>query len=337
MATWGSSVVDSAGVDTWSLCWYLGEGSPAHRAVEALATDPAPRSRMVPEAVANHRVGFFAGSRLLFAEGHPCEDGLAGPAEMHAAFDAVVTGLADRGVGVPLRDSRLVGGPAAADRVSGEGFAGVRRLDSTVDLRFDDPLDGLAALAGVASLPLARMKTETIREVGGSRVETVYFLGTSGKRVLGRWYDKGVESGSAGRGLHIRPEDQRRFPKQARLTLDAVTSGSYARTAFVRRFEPLWRASKGVRVGGVVEVAQRIGELVDEGVMSPAEAKAAASYLLLQKVGGCGQSQRQERRDRAAARRHGLVLADGVLDQVDVDLGEVLERALDSEAWGAQG
>jgi hypothetical protein len=192
-------------------------------------------------------------------------------------------------------------------------------------------------LAGVASLPLPRVKTQVIREVGGRRVETVYFRGTSGKRVLGRWYDKGIESGTAGRGLHIRPEDQRRFPKQARLSLDAVASGTYVRDAFVRRFEPLWRAAKGVRVGGATELAERIAELLDEGEITPAEAKAVAGYLLLEGVGGCRQSRAQEYRDRARCRRHGLVLADGVLDQVDVDLGEILERALDSDAWGAQG
>jgi hypothetical protein len=32
-----------------------------------------------------------------------------------------------------------------------------------------------------------------------------------------------------------------------------------------------------------------------------------------------------------------LVLADGVDDQVEVDLSEVIEAALDSSAWGAQG
>jgi hypothetical protein len=221
--------------------------------------------------------------------------------------------------------------------VGGTGFGGIRRLDSTVDLAFDSPAEGLAALAGVAALPLPRVKTQVIREVGGRRVETVYFRGSSGKRVLGRWYDKGIESGLAARGLHVRPEDQRRFPKEARLDLEAVASSTYVRDAFVTRFAPLWRAAKGIKVAGVMELAQRLAEMQDEGLISPSEAKRIAGHLVLDAADAQRQSRSQCYKDRAAARAHGLVLADGVLDEVEVDLGEVLERAFDAECWGAQG
>jgi hypothetical protein len=219
----------------------------------------------------------------------------------------------------------------------GCGFAGIRRLDSTVDLRFDSPAEGLAALAGVAALPLPRVKTDVIREVGGRRVETVYFKGSSGKRVLARWYDKGIESGDARRGFHVRPEDQRRFPKEARLDLEAVASGTYVRDAFVQRFSPLWRAAKGIKVGGPTELAQRLRELQEEGVISPAEAKSMAGFLVLEHGEANFQSRATRYRDRARCRDQGLVLADGVLDEVEVDLGEVLERAMDSAAWGCSG
>lgn len=292
----------------------------------------------MPESVAGHRVGFFPGSRLLFAEGHPRPDGLAGADDLPTAFDLVAEGLCDRGVLPPPFRLRPIGGPGfVRPVVGGTGFAGIRRLDSTVDLTFDDPSEGLAALAGVAALPLPRCKTQVIREVGGRRVETVYFRGSSGKRVLGRWYDKGVESGATGRGLHVRPEDQRRFGKEGRLDLEAVASSTYVRDAFVRRFEPLWRAAKGVKVGGVMELAQRLAELQDDGEITPAEAKRIAGHLVLDAANCHRQSQRQIYRDRASARAHGLVLADGVLDEVEVDLGDVLERALDSSAWGCEG
>lgn len=332
-------MVKAAGVDTWSVCWYLQEGSKRHRAVEAMATERAPRSRLIPEKIEGHRVGFFPGSRLLFAEGHPNPEGLAGSDQLVPAFDRLVEGLRDRGIEPPSYRSRPQAyGLGKETRALGDsGFAGIRRLDSTVDLAFENPAEGLAALAGVAALPLPRVKTQVIREVGGRRVETVYFRGSSGKRVLGRWYDKGLESGRLGRGLHVRPEDQRRFPKEARLDLEAVASSTYVRDAFVRRFEPLWRAAKGVKVGGVMELAQRLAELQDEGEITPGEAKRIAGHLVLDAAEAQRQSSRQCRRDRADARRHGLVLADGVLDEVEVDLGDVLERALDSEAWGCSG
>lgn len=257
--------------------------------------------------------------------------------ELPAVLDSLTEELADRGVLPPVNKLSTRHAPAGPRPEFGSGFGGVRRLDSTVDLSFDDPVQGLAALAGVAALPLPRVKTQVIREVGGRRVETVYFRGSAGRTVLGRWYDKGIESGDAARGCHVRPEDQRRFAKDARLTVDAIASGTYVRDAFVKRFEPLWRASKGVKVGGVIELAQRLVELQEEGDITPAEAKAIGGHLLLETVGGQRQSRSQCYKDRARARDHGLVLADGILDHVEVDLGEVLERAMDAEAWGGQG
>jgi hypothetical protein len=314
--------------------------------MEALATERGPRSMMLPEAVAGHRVGWFPGSRMLFAEGHPSPEGLCRADALPIVLKNIGDQLADRGILPPRFRLAPRSKPwwtgsevrqVVLPTIGGVGFAGVRRLDSTLDISFRDPAEGLAVLAGVAALPLPRMKTTIKREVGGRRVETVYFHGSGGKRVLGRWYDKGVESGSAARGMLVRPEDQRRYPKQSRLDVEAIASSSYVRDAFVQRFEPLWRASKGVKVAGSIELAQRLKELVEEGELSASEAKSMAGYLILEQAGANFQSRRTRYRDRARCRDHGLVLADGVLDQVEIDLGEVLERAFDSEAWGCQG
>lgn len=324
-------MVRGAGVDTWSVCWFLQEGSSPLRSIENLATEKASRAALLPEKIAGHRVGWFPGSRMLFAEGHPSEDGLTGAEGLLAAFEQVSEGLADRGLVPPShRLTRPVG-------ERGDGFGGVRRLDSTVDLRFDRAVDGLAALAGVAALPLPRSKTKIIRESGGRRVETVYFHGHRGKRVLGRWYDKGIQTGEASRGAWVRPEDQRRFGAAGRLPLEVVAESSYVRDAFVRRFEPLWRASKGVKVAGVTELAARLGEMVHAGEVKPSTAKALAGHLVLEAGGVEVQARSTRLGDRARCRDLGLVLADGVLDEVEVDLGAVLEEALDSDAWGAQG
>ena len=332
--------VSAAGVDTWSVAWYLREESPAVAAMERLATERAARSRLLPETVAGHRVGWFPGSRMVFAEGRPGgEEGLCDPGDLPGVARLLAESVRDRGVSLPRHDYHPNGVPDGALRRSpvlgGSGFAGVRRLDSTVDLSFDSPGSGLAALSGVASLPMPRVGKKVQREVGGRRVETVWLLGSSGRSVLGRWYDKGVESGSHRRGLRIRPEDQRRFAKDARVPVDVVAETSYVRDSFVRRFEPLWQASKGVMVGALTDLADRVVELVEEGEMTPGEGKSALAHLVLDSG---GQERLQSRatwyRDRAVCRRHGLVLADCDEDRVSVDLGEVLEEALEAECWG---
>ena len=334
-------MIEAAGVDTWSVAWYLREGSAGHRAIEALATERAPRSRLIPEQVEDHRVGWFPGTRLLFAEGHPSPGGLAKADQLPDAFQRLSEALCDRGVLPPTHrlaplQKVSADGLVTLPVLGGSGFAGVRRLDSTVDLHFDDPLKGLCALAGVAALPLARMQTEIRREAGGRRVETVYFRGYAGKQVLGRWYDKGWKE-HGHRGSWVRPEDQRRFTAQARPPVEALATTSYIRDSFVRRFEPLWRASKGVKVGGATELAKRLAELVDQGAISPTAATRIAGHLVLDAAGCQRQSQRTVLRHRADARNHGLVLADGILDDVEVDLGDILERAMDSDSWGSQG
>lgn len=332
------SVIESAGVDTWSLCWYLSDESAPCKAIEELATEPAARSKLLPDEVAGHRVGWFPGSRMLFAEGHPGGDGLCKGSDLEPAFSALLEGLRDRGV---MPESRTVTLPRKlydGGRLHhGIGFGGVRRLDSTVDLAFQDPLEGLAVLGGVAALPMPRMKTKLMREAGGRRVETVWFHGHGGKRVLGRWYDKGIESGGAARGNWVRPEDQRRYSVGSRLPLEAVASASFVRDAFVKRFEPLWKAAKGVTVGGAIKLAEKLGQLQEEGVITAGEAKRIAGHLLLDTADAHRQARSTVLGDRAAARKLGLVLADGVVDEVEVELDQVIERALDSSAWGAQG
>ena len=331
-------MIEAAGVDTWSVCWYLGEGSPAHKAIDALATVPAARSKLIEDEVSGHRVGWFPGSRLLFAEGHPSTQELCKADALPGALDDLREDLADLGILPPAADVRSVWSPGGFRLPDGgTGFGGVRRLDTTVDMSFDRPSEGLAALAGVAALPLPRVKTQVIREVGGRRVETVYLRGSAGRTVLGRWYDKGVESGDARRGCHIRPEDQRRFAKDARLPVDVVAQPSFLRDTFVKRFEPLWRASKGVKVGSPGELGDRLIELQEEGEVSSREAVTLAGHLLLDSCEAQRQSRATHFRHRARCRDLGLVLADGVNDQVEVDLGEICERAMDSAAWGAEG
>ena len=135
--------VEECGVDTWSVSWYLAEGSPGERAMEALATIPTRRGamsgrgcprtpgRMVPSLSAGVRRG---------AAGR----GFVGPAERSVAHGRASRGSAWR--------SRLrLDKRKAADRWYGDGSryrrpgrAGVRRLDVTANVGFEKAGEGLS-------------------------------------------------------------------------------------------------------------------------------------------------------------------------------------------------
>ncbi len=335
-ATSGHSVptVRQAGVDTWSPCWYVQEASAAESAMNALATIPAPQSRLLPEKIEGHTVGWFPGSRLVFAEGHPGGDRLGSPDDLPNVLCSLERSIKDFGIPLPGRRTRSIWrGDQTADRLP--GFAGVRRCDATVDLQTASSADGLAILAGVAAVAreLASGQAEVRYAASRRAIETVTFRGHSGKRILGRFYDKGIEAGTAPRGRLIRPEDQRRYQRQNRRDVEELSS-AYVRGKFRERFAPLWRATKGVTVAGPVIFATKLLDLQEEGHLTHRQAEDLAGFALLETAGAYRGPSRTRRRRRAALRDHGLVLAaDELADEVEVDLHAALEEALETDAW----
>jgi hypothetical protein len=220
-----------------------------------------------------------------------------------------------------------------------EGFAGIRRLDATVNVAMGSRAEGLASLAGIAACVRdAPGKAEVF--YGPDRgVETVVLRGHAGKRILGRWYDKGLEATLAPRGRLVRAEDQRRWPKNDRRTVEDC-DGVALRAGFQRRFYPLWKASKGVIVAGPVVIAEKLLDAVEAGEITAREAESLAGHCMLQVVGGrqgAGVSKATMYRRESRARELGLVLADGVLQEVEVDVAAVLEATLETELWDRAG
>lgn len=288
------------------------------------------KNGMLPEPIGGHRVGLRGG--LLWAEGHPSDDGLARPADLPAALDRLERELLEAGVPLPVgrRGEDLYGEQF-------EGFAGIRRLDSTVDLQIPgSSAAGLALMAAVAAVArdMPRSKCNVWWDSTGRNVQTVALHGYNGGRLLGRVYDKGAESGTAPPGRLIRPEDQRRWAKGHRRGVEELT-GHYVRRQFAQRFAPLWQASKGVTVAGPIVLAEKLKGLVDAGELAPSQAETLAGHLLLPNLPGLSASTRQRRRRQL--REHGLVLADGVLQEVEIDVADVLEHALETELWGLDG
>lgn len=300
--------VEEWGVDTWRLSRYLDDDQDLRRAVRLL-------DGRTFQKVEGHAVGVLPDRRMLWLEGHPAVDGLAAPRTLQEAEERVLRGLHDLGL------------PSGRD-------GGLRRFDSTATLRFAEPAQGLAFLAGMAGVDPPRMKTAVYRGVFG-HPETVYLIGPGrSRRVLGRCYDKGIESGRAPRGELVRLECQTRLQKDAAqyFTAEAMTKHEQlVGHHFQHRFAPVALSADGVHVATAPVLADRLAQLSSQGRVTPAAAERLAGYLLVGERLPLSDSTRKRR--RAELRRHGLVVADAMRDEVGVDLGAALDAAL--EAWSA--
>jgi hypothetical protein len=151
-------------------------------------------------------------------------------------------------------------------------------------------------------------------------------------RLLARGYDSGLLRGTHERGVAIRLEDQRRFPSGSRPGT-ALLNGTYVREKFERRFVPLWRSAKGVRVASLPVLANEVAARVVSGELRVTQAERLVGFAACE-VAGLPYPRRTYYRRKAELREQGLVVADAFFEPVEVDLGAVLEAALDVEAWG---
>ena len=323
------ATVERAGIDTWSPCWYVDHDSPSARAMLALARVPGPLSSwLVPGDVAGHRVGWFPATHLVFAEGHPAEAGqLARVTSLPGALDRLVRAL--DAAGLPLPPGRALRAPRRG-REPRPGFAGLRRLDAAVDVRFEDPALGLAVLGLVGWLDPPRGRTSVWTDRG--RVTTVYLHGYARNSVRGRIYDKGNDSGDAPRGQLIRLEDQRRWQAGRRPAVDVGPATVHR--LFRDRFGYTARAPRAI-VGKLPALGERLAQLVDEGAITPGRAERMLGFIGLEAVGHArqGMSRRTYYRRRAEVRELGLVLAQVPGQAHDLDLAALLEPALGPGAW----
>lgn len=85
------------------------------------------------------------------------------------------------------------------------------------------------------------------------------------------------------------------------------------------------------------ERAEREDRGVLPGELTPRMAKTLAGELVTARF-GLRQPKSTRLRHRAVLRdQHGLVVAEGAVEQVEVDPHQVLEQALDGAVWGAEG
>jgi hypothetical protein len=330
--------VAAAGIDTWSPAWYVAPGSLTESALTELAVERVARGRALPDPIAGYRVGWFPGSALMWAEGHPGGDRLGCADALPIEFDRLAEALDDFGLPVPRGRSWAAWVPSGTEQYA--GFAGVRRLDATADLRFESSDRGRAVLAAVAAVVRDAPRTHAELRFDAGKLQTVYMRGVGGKKVVGRWYDKGAESAGAPIGQWIRAEDQRRFVRATRRDVEELST-SYVRSKFRSRFLPLWQASRGVTVVARQDASEQLLRLVDEGMLSLPQAERLAGYLLLEPLmvdTGLGHTRATRKRRRAELRDLGVVVTDGELAAGEtVELEEVLEQLLDSDVWERRG
>lgn len=284
-----------AGVDTWRLL-FRADASGAGSRVFDLGDD--------------YRGNWFPEHALLAVEGHPAGRGvLARPEALGEAFGRV----------------------AALVAPYGAVFAGTARADLTVGYRFAGEREGRAFFAGMAAIELPRC--ETTRR--GSPVHSVWWTGAKGREIKGRVYDKGLERGTAEAFTLGRLEDQRRFPSGHRPHFKDLADPDYARSTFARRFAPVRRAVDGVKCASIPVIGQALADEARYGYRTWGEAERLAGSLILL-AGGAREAypRRTFYRRRAELRDAGYVVADSWMEPVEVDLGEVVEAAVDAEVWG---
>jgi hypothetical protein len=255
------------------------------------------------------RFGSIPALALTWAEGHPTPGALA---DSRAVAEAAgtVRELVDDRFGV-VRDR------------------GVARSDQTSTLRFHRQTEARAFFAGMAAVELPR--TETTRR--GRPVHSIAWTHPTGRRILARCYDKGLELGGEAFRLG-RLEDQRRYASGKRPPAELVADPDYARGRFVARFGPIRRAVDGVKAATFPVIAQAIADEVRYGYRDWREGERLAGSLVLL-VGGAreGYTRPTYFLRKAELRDAGYVVVDDLAEAVEVDLGELVEQAVEESSW----
>jgi hypothetical protein len=177
----------------------------------------------------------------------------------------------------------------------------------------------------MAALDLPRC--DTVRR--GRPARSVAWVNEKGRRILARCYDKGLERGGDP-WQSIRLEDQGRFKSGARPPLEVAADPDYQRERFERRFRPMAQAVEGVKAMTVPVLLQSIADEARYGYRTMSEARKLAGSVVLFS-GGVRPARGDSTlyRWRRELRDAGYVAVDDMAESVEVDLGGVLDQALE--------
>jgi hypothetical protein len=281
--------------------------------MRAEAKRPVGRAWQIPEPIAGARVGWFAGSGLVFVEGRARPEGLCAPSEVTAAVSILRSSLARRGIVLP---------PSSA--------LGFRRLDLAVDLRCDNSVDGLSILDQAAAAGGGKFAVYRADHC----VETVILMTPSGK-AMARVYDKGRQTRSAHRGRWLRFEAQWLFPRGSRPRPHQL-GPEELRERFASRFRTLWRAAPPPGPTGRVAIARRLAGAIEEGQVLPSRARSLVGYLFLAPSGVPQGARRTVDELERECRELGLSLSLPESGPDEPDLVTIFESLVRSELWNSE-
>jgi hypothetical protein len=348
------------GVDTWRPSWYVDMETPA---AEWWLLNGTPAGAAagggfrLPDAIGGHQVGMSA-SGLVYAEGHPNPEGLAKAGELPAAYERLCDELRAAGVPLPAGNWGNVVNPERLRRGGKHGHrragaAGLARLDVTADFDTPSAVYGRELMRALSAVSLQRGSMTAAGSLGAQ--ETISLRARGGRRVLARFYDKGLESATAPPFRLLRAEDQGRFPASRRRGIESIDA-AYLRERFRRRWGPLAQAGKelgSVTVADPLVLAERIQQLAHRGVITPQQATRMAGNVVLDYVaavereGGSieyaedelivhrGVSRTTLWRHRSELIRHGLIRDTGELagEPIEVALAQPFELVDGLDPW----
>jgi hypothetical protein len=275
-----------------------------------MATRPVGRSWQLPQRIAGYRIGWFAGSGLVFAEGRAREDGPCPARKVRDALSQLAAALAEHELSPPsLLEVRL------------------RRLDIAVDISCRGSVHGISILEQAAAADNGKVAVYRDEHC----VETVALLTPSG-RTKARIYDKGRQMSSARRGRWLRFEAQWLFPSGSR-PIPAELGPEELRERFASRFRTIWHASSRPLQSRADPLIRKLAGAIEDGELLPSRARSLVGYLFL-----AGSGLEQGARRTIAELDHecrelGLSPSFPEFEPDGLDLVSVFETCLRPELW----
>jgi hypothetical protein len=246
------------------------------------------------------------GLHLIAAEGNPLDGGLWRPQEV-AETGARVASLVDATFGV--RRER-----------------GASRVDLTTSRRFDQAAEGRAFLTGMAAMELPRLEGSRRPNVGQAR--SIHWTGARTAAIKARVYCESFKVEGRQLGERVRMEAQGRMPNGARPPLDVVADPSWQAERFRRRFEPIRKAVDGVKASSMPAAERAIIDDVKAGRRDYRQAERLLGALVILRHDKSAYPKMALSRRRRELREAGYAIVDDLDEQLEVDLGAELERAL---------
>jgi hypothetical protein len=202
------------------------------------------------------------------------------------------------------------------------------RLDTTGELRFDDPVDGFEFLRATTGLVPPGYKGETIYSNSG-QVETQYVITARKGRKAARFYDSGLHHETARPGELVRYEVQNRWPKASERTPTEMALFAETLPAlFARHLEPFTSHAQEISVMTATNAPAQIARLLAEGKLKPRQASGLAGFAAMLPHGGRYLYPDQSaRRYLRLLRKHGIALTTQE-ERAALTVGDALDELL---------